>query len=229
MIRQIAAVTTAVLVAVGVGVAVKDKVIDAEPAASFTAPDRPTGPDAAGPSIEELITQLQVVDELPFVPGYDREKFGRAWDKGRGAGACDVRSDLLGVQLVNPTLSASTGCVVGGQLHDPYTGEVVEYRPGSGTVEVDHVVPLLVAWRSGAADWPRDRRVEFANDTEWNLLATSREANQAKQASTLGEWQPPDVAFQCEYAHNYLTVAAKYTLAVTTGDITTARTACTTE
>lgn len=227
MFKRIAAVAAAVLVGVGAGVAVKATTSDAESPATFTVGARPTGPDADAPSVEELIAQLQVVDELPYVPGYDRGKFGAAWDDGRGDRGCDVRSDLLAAQLVDPTLSATTGCVVGGQLHDPHTGTVVGYQPGTGSVEVDHVVPLLVAWRSGAADWPQERRVEFANDTEWNLLATAREANQAKGASTLAEWLPPNVAFQCEYAHNYLTVAARYTLQVTGRDIDTARTTCT--
>lgn len=227
VIKKIVAVTAAVLVGAGVGVAVKDSGIDAEPPATFTAADRPTGPDADALSVEELITQLQVVDELPFVPGYDREKFGSAWDDGRGAQACSVRSDLLADQLANPILDVATGCVVGGQLYDPYTGQNVGYQPGTGSVEVDHVVPLLVAWRSGAADWPAERRVQFANDSEWNLLATSREANQAKSASTLAQWLPPNTAFRCEYAHNYLTVAAHYDLQVTGRDIETARTTCT--
>lgn len=230
VIKRIAAVTAAVLVGAGAGVTVKDKVIDAEPPASFTAADRPTGSDAAAPSIEDLIAQLQVVDELAFVPGYTREQFGAAWKTGAETNpSCDTRFRVLETQLLDRQARYDKeGCTVeSGRLHDPYTGRTIGYQPGTGSVEVDHVVPLLVAWRSGAADWPQERRVQFANDSEWNLLATSREANQAKSASTLAQWLPPNVAFQCEYAHNYLTVAAHYDLQVTGRDVETARTTCT--
>jgi hypothetical protein len=34
----------------------------------------------------------------------------------------------------------------------------------SNSVDIDHVVPLAEAWRSGASDWDDDRRGDFAND-----------------------------------------------------------------
>ncbi|NKR53059.1 DUF1524 domain-containing protein [Rhodococcus hoagii] len=230
MFKKIAAVVAAVLVGAGAGVAVKATTSDAESPATFTAGARPTGPDSDAPSIEELIAQLQVVDELPFVPEYDRAEFTTQWTRSETERpSCDARYQVLRDQLVNveKTVTPESCAVTRGTLHDPYTGQTLEYQPGTGTIEVDHVVPLLIAWRSGAADWTPERRAEFANDTEWNLLATAREANQAKSAATLGEWLPPNVAFQCEYAHNYLTVAAHYNLQVTGRDIDTARTTCT--
>lgn len=89
-----------------------------------------------------------------------------------------------------------------------------------------HVIALARAWRAGASGWPIDKRIDFANDTDLNLLAVDGPTNQAKRDQGLDTWVPPNVAFRCEYAHRYLGVAAAYQLAVTVADINVARQVC---
>lgn len=89
-----------------------------------------------------------------------------------------------------------------------------------------HVFALSRAWDAGASAWTSQKRINFANDTDLNLLASQGKANQSKSDQGLDTWLPSNTAFQCEYAEKYLTVAATYQLAVTTGDVAAARTVC---
>lgn len=84
---------------------------------------------------------------------------------------------------------------------------------------------LARAWDAGAAHWPYDRRVHFANDTA-NLLAVSGAENSSKSDSGPGTWMPPNQVFDCEYVAIYLQVAVKYGLSITNADRTAAARAC---
>ncbi|WP_308263240.1 HNH endonuclease family protein [Rhodococcus erythropolis] len=183
---------------------------------------------------------MTVVDKLPNIPGYERgcgtgEKcvFGTAWtDKYDGPLArngCDTRNDVLKIQLVDVAFKPGTrDCkVIAGTLHDPYTGTDIAFSTSNpSAIQVDHVFPLSRSWRAGASTWAPQQRVNFANDTDLNLLASQGKANQSKSDQGLDTWLPPNVAFQCDYAIRYLTVAAKYQLMITAADVDAARTAC---
>jgi hypothetical protein len=108
-------------------------------------------------------------------------------------------------------------------LVDPYSGQTIEYRRGDrSSVQIDHIVPLALAWDAGAYAWPRSRRVAFANDTD-ELLAVSGKENEAKGDASIGRWLPPNRAFDCSYIQLYLAVTVKYQLPITTADRDTAR------
>lgn len=152
---------------------------------------------------------------------YRREEFGPAWaDTDRNG--CDTRNDILGRDLKNPVFKAKTHhCVVlSGTLNDPYTGETIEFRRGKNTsqeVQIDHVVALADAWRSGAYRWTARERAEFANDTE-NLLAVDGPQNVAKGASDISEWVPPNSSFRCAYAKQQILVKSKWKLSVSAAE-----------
>lgn len=193
------------------------------------------------PGLDELISTLTVVDELPAVPGYERGcgtgencVFGTAWtDKYDGPQArngCDTRNDVLKIQLVDVAFKPGTkDCkVVAGTLHDPYTGTDITFSTSNpSAIQIDHVFPLARSWRAGASTWTPEERVNFANDTDLNLFASQGKANQSKSDQGPDTWLPANTAFHCEYVTNYITVAAKYHLTVTAGDINVARSACT--
>lgn len=195
-----------------------------------------------GSTIGDLVAGMRVVDALPDIDGYDRDcgqgsgcVFGPAWTDDSAApsshNGCDTRNDILGQQLTAITFKPSTReCkVTSGTLTDPYTGTVIAFTSGRNTssaVQIDHVYPLSRAWDAGAASWTLDRRTAFANDTALNLLAVDGPTNNSKSDSGLDTWLPPNTAFSCEYATRYLNVADTYDLAVTAGDVATARTVC---
>lgn len=56
-----------------------------------------------------------------------------------------TRNDVLGAQLVNVRFKPGTrDCkVIGGTLHDPYTGKTIEFDPAKGSaIQIDHVVSV---------------------------------------------------------------------------------------
>jgi hypothetical protein len=105
--------------------------------------------------------------------------------------------------------------VVKGTLHDPYTGRDVTYDESvySGSVQIDHVESLSEAWRAGAEQWDKAKRVQFANDPA-NLLAVDGRANDGKGDSGPAEWLPLNKAFRCTYARKRVQIAYAYRLKV---------------
>ncbi len=145
--------------------------------------------------------------------GYTRERFGQAWADVDGNG-CDTRNDVLARDLVDVRLDAD-GCVVlAGTLVDPYSGTTFAFArgPTSSLVQIDHVVALADAWRTGAQAWPAARRLAFANDPA-NLQAVSGKANQDKGAADASAWLP--AGYGCVYVLRQLRVKAAYGLWLT--------------
>jgi hypothetical protein len=56
-------------------------------------------------------------------------------------------------------------------------------------------------------------RIRFANDPA-NLLAVSGQANEDKSDSQPGLWMPPNNAFWCQYAMQYIAVSRGYALPI---------------
>ncbi|MGY4644569.1 HNH endonuclease family protein [Cellulomonas sp. URHB0016] len=162
---------------------------------------------------------LGTLDVRPLAPdaGYDRSRFGTAWADVDHNG-CDTRNDVLRRDLTAVVVDPTTrGCVVlRGTLDDPYTGATIPFvrGPGSAAVQIDHVVALDAAWRSGARQWSATRREAFANDPA-NLLAVDGPANQDKGAADAAGWLPPDPGYRCVYALRQVRVKAAYGLWVT--------------
>lgn len=181
--------------------------------------------------VDRLLAAVQVVDHRPQVDGYERScksgdgcVFGPSWsddtDAPGGHDGCDTRNNVLAVQLQRVTFKPGThDCVVlTGLLGDPYSGQQIEFsRSRAADVQIDHVFPLAAAWDLGAWQWPVDRRMQFSNDLEVNLLAVIGRLNQEKGDSTPGEWLP-DPAYRCFYAAKYLSVAVRYQLPLTKSD-----------
>ena len=157
-------------------------------------------------------------DQSAAVPEYDREAFGQRWADTNHNG-CDTRNDILARDLARPTFKPGTrDCVVlSGTLAEPYTGQTIQFERGEKTsslVQIDHVVALADAWRSGAWQWDEQRRTEFANDPN-NLLAVDGQANQDKSAASADQWLPPNADFRCDYVKLQIAVKNSYGLSVT--------------
>lgn len=174
---------------------------------------------------EEKLAQLNA---LPLrdsasggVPDYSRDAFGQAWADEDHNG-CDTRNDILARDLARPSFKPDTHhCVVlSGTLAEPYTGEILEFQRGQDTsslVQIDHVVALADAWRSGAWAWDGAQRQRFANDPD-NLLAVDGKENQEKSASAADEWLPPNRDFRCEYVHRQIDVKTRWGLSITAAE-----------
>jgi hypothetical protein len=166
---------------------------------------------------------------MPEIPSrqrgfdYRRAAFGDSWTDDNSApgghNGCDTRNDILDRDLVDKTYVSIARCphaVATGVLHDPYTNEVIAFTRGEQTgasVQIDHIVPLALAWDLGARDWPDDLRVRFANDPA-NLLAVAGKPNQDKGDSEPALWMPPNEAFRCQYSVQFIAVLRGYALPV---------------
>ncbi|TFV60412.1 HNH endonuclease [Mycobacterium sp. PS03-16] len=209
-----AMVAVAVLVAIGAVTADRD-------AGRFVArADIPTV--APGSDI------LAGVVEIPVrisAHDYRRAAFGESWtddtDAPGGRNGCDTRNDILERDLVDKTYVAISRCpnaVATGTLYDPYTNATVAFTRGNqigASVQIDHLVPLALAWDLGARNWTDEMRTRFANDPA-NLLAVKGEANQDKGDDQPAEWMPPNRAFWCQYAVAFAAVLRGYGLPIDT-------------
>ncbi|ABK65555.1 MULTISPECIES: HNH endonuclease family protein [Mycobacterium avium complex (MAC)] len=154
---------------------------------------------------------------------YLRSAFGDAWDDDNdapmGHNGCDTRDDILNRDLVDKTYVSVKRCpdaVATGTLHDPYTNKTIAFQRGpkvGESVQIDHIVPLAYAWDMGAYAWPGPERLRFANDPA-NLLAVDGQANQDKGDAAPAQWMPPNAAFHCQYAMQFIAVLRGYALPV---------------
>jgi len=184
--------------------------------AAFVQADTPPAPTVSAVSVLEQVPVAQQVAHAR----YRRSAFGvDGWIKDHYG--CYVHDSVLRRDLTRVVVKPFTyGCgVLSGMLLDPYTGRRVTYVRGARhTVEVDHVVALANAWRSGADGWTYSARVQFANDP-LNLLAVSTSANQDKGDSDAARWLPPSRAFRCAYVARQIIVKAKYHLGATSSEM----------
>ncbi|WP_432972734.1 HNH endonuclease family protein [Dactylosporangium sp. CA-233914] len=138
--------------------------------------------------------------------GYSRDKFPH-WIT--ISGSCDTRETVLkrdGTSVVtNSSCSATSG-----RWYSPYDGAT---WTASSDVDIDHVVPLAEAWRSGASSWTTAQRQAFANDlTHPQLIAVTDNVNQSKGDQDPSTWQPPLTSYRCTYARMWIRVKYTYSL-----------------
>jgi len=147
--------------------------------------------------------------------GYSRAEFPH-WRKAASNGwtgaasACDTREAALlrdGVDVVvDEECRATSGTWV-----DPYTGATLA---SASQLEIDHVVPLAAAWRSGASGWTKEQRQAFANDP-YVVLSVESGANSSKGDRGPEAWTPTAPGSACGYAVRWVDVKASYSLSVT--------------
>jgi hypothetical protein len=162
---------------------------------------------------EKQLALLTVKAAGPMVT-YERDNFGAPWQD-TDHNRCDTRDDILRRDLTQIVYKPRSTCVVvSGTLRDPHTGETILFKRGpktSGAVQIDHVVALGNAWRTGASTWTDARRLAYANDPTV-LLAVDGPANEAKGDSDASEWLPANRRFDCACVARQLAVKAKYRL-----------------
>jgi hypothetical protein len=183
-----------------------------------------TGPaTAAGapspPSANEALSMLEelAIASPSSMAGYSREEYPH-WASDADAygwqepdGSCDVRDVALirdgkGVQI-------DEDCdITAGTWLDPYTGRALS---DPSEVDIDHVVPLANAWRSGASSavWSTADREAYANDPEV-LLSSEAGANRTKGDNGPEAWKPPNRDYWCEYARRWIWIKSDWRLTV---------------
>jgi uncharacterized protein DUF1524 len=179
------------------------------------------GPDSGSggsgtTSAEDLKTATAQLKKLKVataasMKGYSRAKFPHWRSTGDN---CDVRDSVL---KRDGTKVKVSGCnVVAGTWRSAYDGVVLN---SPTKVDIDHMVPLANAWRSGAGAWTNDKRGDFANDlADPQLIAVSASSNRAKGDQDPSTWKPKVTGSWCEYAEDWIAVKTVWKLTVTTAE-----------
>lgn len=147
---------------------------------------------------------------IPRAADYHREHW-RHWTDADGD-CQDTRSEILQRDNIGEIeWGGGRQCdVVRGKWVCPYTGKVFTR---ASDLDIDHVVPLAHAHRTGGADWSREQKQEFANDP-LNLLAVDDGTNQEKGSQSPDEWQPPAKEYRQRYYEKWRAVKKKYGLSL---------------
>ena len=160
-----------------------------------------------------LLTALDCVAVAEeHIGGYKRSLFKHWIDANRNGK--DTRAEvLIAESLVSVTFSSTGKTVSTGKWLSLYDGET---WTKASDVDVDHVVALAEAWRSGAWKWSSSRRQSYANDlgVAWTLRAVTDNVNQEKSDDDPTYWLPPLESATCVYLTEWVAVKIRWKLSV---------------
>lgn len=160
-----------------------------------------------------LLTALDCVAVAEeHIGGYKRSLFKHWIDANRNGK--DTRAEVLITEsLVSVTFSSTGKTVSTGKWLSLYDGET---WTKASDVDVDHVVALAEAWRSGAWKWSSARRQSYANDlgVAWTLRAVTDNVNQEKSDDDPTYWLPPLESATCVYLTEWVAVKIRWKLSV---------------
>jgi hypothetical protein len=182
-------------------------------------------PTTSTETLIQLVGQLNITEENNSP--YDRDDF-KHWVDADSDG-CDARREVLKTEtLTTPVIE--TGCkIVSGQWYSPYDNTTLT---DPSKLDIDHMVPLKEAWRSGAHLWTDNKREAYANDLTWeySLIAVTAGSNRSKSDQDPSDWMPTNTEYTCDYVYAWVSVKIRWQLTVDTDEHNTlkriAETAC---
>lgn len=158
--------------------------------------------------------EIQIRTAPERAVGYDRNLFKHWIDADKDG--CDTRKEVLIAEAIVKPKKGPKCVLTGGKWISPYDGK--SFTKDSG-LDVDHVVPLAEAWRSGAWAWTAKQRQDFANDLSDSrvLIAVTASANRSKGDQDPKTWLP--VKGKCAYIESWVAVKVRYSLTFDTGEL----------
>ncbi len=165
----------------------------------------PNVPNAATAKTQLAALKMRTRDAT----GYDRNLFPH-WIT--ISGTCNTRETVLKRDGENVVTGAD--CFpTSGTWASPYDGAT---WTDASDLDIDHMVPLPNAWKSGANTWTTARRTAFANDlTNPQLVAVTDNVAQAKGDKSPDRWKPPLPSAHCWYARAWVRVKHAWDLNIT--------------
>lgn len=178
-----------------------------------TATVSPTPPTTT-PTVNSIVLTISVAELAADLPGYDRDDW-RHWTDADGDCQNARHETLIEESRIPIAFKDEQRCqVVSGEWVGPYTGTLVTE---ASDLDIDHMVPLANAHRSGGWQWPEDRKELYANylDYPGHLLATTQRANRTKSDKGPEAWRPGDRGYWCQYALDWIEVKRSWELTAT--------------
>ena len=187
---------------------------ETEPAPTAAPTTAPTPGETGATNAAGRVLPVSIAEATPDIPEYDRDTWRHWTDED---GDCqNARQEVLIAESAEPVaFQSDDGCrVASGLWIGPYTGTVVD---DPTDLDVDHMVPLENAHRSGGWSWSRERKREFANylGYENHLIAATSGANRSKGSKGPEAWRPPLEDYWCVYAVDWVTIKNEWGLTVT--------------
>ena len=125
-----------------------------------------------------------------------------------------LQSEHIDDDSNHPLTFSSDGCFVSsGKWFDPYDNL---YYFSSSEVQIDHVVALFEAHKSGAWSFPAARKLRFANNIDFDdlLIAVGGSSNASKGSSDPSDWMPENTSYHCEYLDKWLNIKSEFRLSI---------------
>lgn len=165
---------------------------------------------ASGPAADQ-VEQLKVA-QAASMDGYSRDRFDHWIAQPKAGKNCNTREAVLARDGAN--VQTDNRCqATSGSWTSSYTGEKIT---DDSDVDIDHMVPLANAWRSGANEWTDAEREKFANDMDLpQLVAVDSSSNRSKGDQDPSTWKPSTKGQWCDYAGDWVEVKNAYDLTVT--------------
>ena len=159
-------------------------------------------------SLTTALNRLSVKPE--HLTGYTRAQFGD-WIDADGDGF-DTRAEVL---------MDESKVKVTAYYHTIRTGEWLSLYDhvtwtNASDVDIDHVVALSEAWKSGAYAWTASRRRAYANDitVSWALRAVTDNVNMSKGDKDPSSWLPSYRSAICTFLVDWVAVKLRWGLSV---------------
>ena len=180
-----------------------------------TAAEAPAATQGTATSAGATVPVRALLDALPVRAEtrgvrFDRDRFDYGGDLDPDGDGCWTRREvLIRDSIVAPRIGRS--CAVTGEWRSAFDG-MTSRDPDAFTI--DHTVPLLEAWRSGADEWPEQRLVAYGNDLGYrgSLRAVTAALNEEKGNADPATWLPPQD--RCAYVAVWVAVKTRWGLAV---------------
>jgi hypothetical protein len=158
--------------------------------------------------------EIQIRTAAEREGGYDRKLFKHWIDADKNG--CDTRKEVLIAEAIVKPKKGPKCVLTGGRWISAYDGKT--FTKDSG-LDVDHMVPLAEAWRSGAWAWTAKQRQDFANDLSdpRALIAVSASSNRSKGDRDPKTWLP--TKGKCTYIESWVAIKVRYSLTFDTGEL----------
>jgi len=139
--------------------------------------------------------------------GYNRSLFKHWIDENQNG--CDTRAEVLIAEAVVKPKKDKKCKLTGGKWLSAYDGKTLT---DASKLDVDHLVPLAEAWRSGAWAWTTKQRQDYANDLSDSraLIAVTLTTNRSKSDRDISDWVPK--VDTCGYVANWIAIKIRYSL-----------------
>jgi hypothetical protein len=154
---------------------------------------------------QALTTAPQIAQDK--LDGYNRSLFKHWIDEDKNG--CNTRAEVLIAEAVVKPKKGKKCKLTGGKWLSAYDGKTLT---NASKLDVDHLVPLAEAWRSGAWAWTPKQRQDYANDLSDSraLIAVTLTTNRSKGDKDISDWVPK--IDTCGYVQNWIAIKVRYSL-----------------